>query len=91
MRKTKAFLSEEGGAAQAVTEGAAREQLRFRVNLMCILSIWKTPSVLPQGGNLAFSERKALFSLYFCGGEQGELIAVEGQQPLRLQTAEFGG
>ena len=45
-------------AAQAATEGAAREQLRFRVNLMRILSICKTPSVLPQDGNPAPSERE---------------------------------
>ena len=34
VRKTKAFLPEEGGAAQAVTEGAAREQICMRVNLV---------------------------------------------------------
>ena len=34
VRKTKAFLSEEGGAAQAVTEGAAREQVCMQVNLI---------------------------------------------------------
>ena len=30
----KAFLSEEGGAAQAVTEGAAHEQVCMRVFLI---------------------------------------------------------
>ena len=35
----KAFLPEEGGAASAVTEGAARKQICFRVNLMRILFI----------------------------------------------------
>ena len=30
----KAFLPEEGGAAQAVTEGAARGQVCMRVSLM---------------------------------------------------------
>ena len=39
VRKTKAFLSEEGGAAQAVTEGAAHEQVCIRANLMRILPI----------------------------------------------------
>ena len=34
VRKTKAFLPEEGGAAQAVTEGAAREQVCMRVFLI---------------------------------------------------------
>ena len=33
-RKTKAFLPEEGGTAQAVTEGAAREQVCARDCLM---------------------------------------------------------
>ena len=33
-RKTKAFLPEEGGAAQAVTEGAAREKVCARVSLI---------------------------------------------------------
>ena len=33
-RKTKAFLFEEGGTAQAVTEGAARGQVCARVSLM---------------------------------------------------------
>ena len=32
--KTKAFLPEEGGTAQAVTEGAARGQIRMRVSLI---------------------------------------------------------
>ena len=31
VRKTKVFLSEEGGTAQAVTEGAARGQVCARV------------------------------------------------------------
>ena len=30
----KAFLPEEGGAAQAVTEGAARKQVCMQVNLI---------------------------------------------------------
>ena len=30
----KAFLPEEGGAAQAVTEGAAREQICMKVTLI---------------------------------------------------------
>ncbi|WP_432617864.1 hypothetical protein [Butyricicoccus sp.] len=34
MHKIKAFLSEEGGAASAVTEGAAREQVCIRVTLI---------------------------------------------------------
>ena len=34
LRETKAFLSEEGGAAQAATEGAAREQVCMRVFLI---------------------------------------------------------
>ena len=34
VRKTKAFLPEEGGAAQAVTEGAAREKVCARVSLI---------------------------------------------------------
>ena len=38
VRKTKAFLPEEGGTAQAVTEGAAHKQVRIRSNLMRILS-----------------------------------------------------
>ena len=33
VRKTKAFLPEEGGTAQAVTEGAAHEQVCIRANL----------------------------------------------------------
>ena len=33
-RKTKAFLSEEGGTAQAVTEGATREQVCMRFTLI---------------------------------------------------------
>ena len=32
--KPKAFLSEEGGAALAATEGAAREQVCIRVTLI---------------------------------------------------------
>ena len=34
LRTQKAFLPEEGGAAQAVTEGAAREQVCIRGSLM---------------------------------------------------------
>ena len=34
IKRPKAFLKEEGGAAQAVTEGAAREQVCLRVNLI---------------------------------------------------------
>ena len=34
VRKTKAFLPEEGGTAQAVTEGAARWQVCTRVSLI---------------------------------------------------------
>ncbi len=34
MRKRKAFLPEEGGTAQAVTEGAARKQICIRVSLI---------------------------------------------------------
>ncbi|WP_418231552.1 hypothetical protein [Butyricicoccus sp.] len=34
MRDTKAFLSEEGGTAQAVTEGAARGQVCIRAILI---------------------------------------------------------
>ena len=30
-REAKAFLPEEGGAAQAVTEGAARKQIRIKL------------------------------------------------------------
>jgi len=54
----KAFLSEEGGTAQAVTEGAARGQIRLKVNLMRILPIDKLPQScrkaaiqLPQRGS----------------------------------------
>ncbi len=42
----KAFLPEESGAAQAVTEGAAREQICIRAALIRHCQI--TPSVLPQ-------------------------------------------
>ena len=62
-RKTKAVLSEEGGTAQAVTEGAARKQVCIRSNLMRILPICKTPSVLPQGGNPAPSKREPALSV----------------------------
>ncbi len=34
LRDTKAFLSEEGGTAQAVTEGAARGQVCIRAILI---------------------------------------------------------
>ena len=37
------------------------------------------------------SERKASFSLSFCGGEQGKLAAMKAQFAFRLQAAEFGG
>ena len=63
MRKTKAFLPEEGGTAQAVTEGAARWWVCIRANLMRILPICKTPSVLPQGGNPAPSKREPALSV----------------------------
>ena len=33
--ETKAFLSEEGGAAQAATEGAAHEQVCLELPLIC--------------------------------------------------------
>ncbi len=59
----KAFLSEEGGAAQAVTEGAAREQIRLRVHLIRILSIDKTSSVLPRSGNPAPSQGSLALSV----------------------------
>ncbi len=62
-RRIKAFLPEEGGTAQAVTEGAARWQIRIRANLMRILPICKTPSVLPQGGNPAPSRREPALSV----------------------------
>ena len=55
-RKTKAFLFEEGGTAQAVTEGAAHEQVRIRANLMRILPICKTPSVFACGKSSSLEE-----------------------------------
>ena len=61
VRKTKAFLPEEGGTAQAVTEGAARRQVCIRASLKRILPICKTPSVFaygnpaPSRGSLALS------------------------------------
>ena len=55
-RKTKAFLPEEGGTAQAVTEGAAHEQVRIRSNLMRILPICKTPSVFACGKSSSLKE-----------------------------------
>ena len=63
VRKTKAFLPEEGGAAQAVTDGAARWQVCTRANLKRILPICKTPSVLPRGGNPAPSKREPALSV----------------------------
>ena len=59
-RKTKAFLSEEGGTAQAVTEGAARGQVCIRENLMRILSICKTPSVFACGKSSFLTREPAL-------------------------------
>ena len=63
LREPKAFLPEEGGTAQAVTEGAAHGQVCIRANLMRILPICKTPSVLPQGGNPAPSKREPALSV----------------------------
>ena len=51
-RRTKAFLSEEGGTAQAVTEGAARGQVCTKANLMRISPICKTPSVFAAGRHM---------------------------------------
>ena len=51
----KAFLPEEGGAAQAVTEGAARKQVCIKVSLIRHCQT-VTPSVLPQGGKTAPSQ-----------------------------------
>ena len=51
----KAFLPEEGGAAQAVTEGAARKQVCIKVSLIRHCQT-VTPSVLPQGGKPAPSQ-----------------------------------
>ena len=68
----KAFLFEEGGAASAVTEGAAREQICFRVNLIRILSIWKNSlslaatrqsSSLNEGAGLALPLGELSFAL----------------------------
>ena len=56
VRKTKAFLPEEGGTAQAVTEGAARGQVCIRENLMRILPICKTPSVFACGKSSSLEE-----------------------------------
>jgi len=50
--RVKAFLFEEGVAAQAVTEGAAREQVCIRVSLIRQGQL-VTPSVLPRGGKPA--------------------------------------
>ena len=55
-RKPKAFLPEEGGTAQAVTEGAAHEQVCIRANLMRILPICKTPSVFACGKSSSLEE-----------------------------------
>ena len=55
-RKTKAFLPEEGGTAQAVTEGAAHEQVCIRTNLMRILSICNPPSVFACGKSSSLEE-----------------------------------
>ena len=75
---------------QAKTEGVfqiSKIRIRFTLKRSCSRAAPSVAACVVQPS----SERKALFSLYFCGGEQGELIAVEGQQPLRLQVAEFGG
>ena len=53
----KAFLPEEGGTAQAVTEGAAREQVCIRENLMRICQFVKLPQSLP-AANPAPSKRE---------------------------------
>ena len=58
----KAFLPEEGGAAQAVTEGAAREQVCIRGQpdaihiAACSLSLRLRRIQLPQGAYLALPE-----------------------------------
>ena len=56
VRKIKAFLPEEGGTAQAVTEGAAHGQVCIRANLMRILPICKTPSVFACGKSSSLEE-----------------------------------
>ena len=56
VRKPKAFLPEEGGTAQAVTEGAARWQVCAKANLMRILPICKTPSVFACGKSSSLKE-----------------------------------
>ena len=61
VRKTKAFLPEEGGTAQAVTEGAARGQVCIRANPMRILSICKTPSVFACGKSSSLKEGASPF------------------------------
>ena len=52
----KAFLPEEGGTAQAVTEGAARWQVCIRASLVRILPICKTPSVFAYGKSSSLKE-----------------------------------
>ena len=83
-------LVRELDSPQAKTEGVfqiSKIRIRFTLKRSCSRAAPSVAACVVQPS----SERKALFSLYFCGGEQGELIAVEGQQPLRLQVAEFGG
>ncbi|MBU5490550.1 hypothetical protein [Butyricicoccus intestinisimiae] len=54
MRKTKAFLFEEGGTAQAVTEGAAREQVRMQITWFVKRTVRTGFLALPLG-ELAFA------------------------------------
>ena len=56
----KAFLPEEGGAAQAVTEGAARWQVCIRANLMRICQFVKLPQSLPTANPAPSKKEPAL-------------------------------
>ena len=71
--------SREAGANRTPDEPSGRLCRLARVLLL--------PSLLAPPS----SERKASFSLSFCGGEQGKLAAMKAQFAFRLQAAEFGG
>lgn len=75
---------------QAKTEGVfqiSKIRIRFILKRNCLrATLSVTADAAPPS-----SERKASFSLSFCGGEQGKLAAMKAQFAFRLQAAEFGG
>ena len=86
VRKTKAFLPEEGGAAQAVTEGVARKQVCIRANLMRILPICKTPSVFACGESSSLTREPSPLCRCATSLPKGEtsLVCAQSKAPVPI-------